>query len=336
VREAAVTAPALRFEWDTCSRARWQQLLATAPLAGYRQDWPYGEAVAAQGHRVRRCLLTAGGRPLALAQFVERRFAAGPGLVVLTHGPVWLGERGAEAEAALFAEARRTFLRGLLLWTPADGRAADRRAGFRRVMTGQSTIHLDLRRPPARIEAGLHGKWRNMLRRARQAPLEVKRIRGGPLLAWLIAANETHRRRVGYRGPSPAFFHALAGASRASDSQFALIARRGSTPVAGALFQLHGRGATYLIGHTGEEGRRLRAQYLLLWRAIEMLRERGVALLDLGGVDTVGAPGVARFKLGLGGRVVTFAGTYLVPLPWRGRQPELQDQDASRRKERAA
>ncbi len=329
--------PLLRFLWDSHSRSAWQELLRDTACSSYRQDWPYGEAVAAEGHGVRRCVAFGAGEPVALAQFVERRFAAGLRMVLLTHGPVIRAAiADNELERALFAEARRRFTGGLLLWTPATEEPRDRRAGFRRVMSGQSTIHLDLRRPLGEIEAGLHGKWRNMLRRAREAGLDIRLVRGGPLLAWLIAANEAHRRQVGYHGPSPAFLHALARSSTASRSQFALIARDGSTPVAGAVFQLHGRAATYLVGHTAPEGRRSRAQHLVLWRGIEILREQGIALLDLGGVDTVGAPGVARFKLGLGGRVVTYAGSYLVPLPWRRRRFVGEGRGALLQKERAA
>ncbi len=330
-----MTSP-FRVVWDGCNRARWQQLLATAPTCSYRQDWPYGEAAAAQGHRAHRCIVTERGEPVAMAQFLERRFPAGLRILLLTHGPVLLGGREQQVEEALLAEVRRRFGRGLLFWTPAAEEGSERRSGCRRVLSGQSTLLLGLGRPLAHIEADLHGKWRNMLRRARENRLEIRLVQGGPLLAWLISANEAHRRKVGYRGPSPAFFHALAEASRPGRSQFALVARRGSTPVAGALFQLHGRCATYLVGHTGEEGRRLRAQHLLLWRGIEVLRERGTTQLDLGGVDTVGAPGVARFKLGLGGRVVTWAGTYLLRLPWRAERAGDGSAAGGVQKERAA
>jgi lipid II:glycine glycyltransferase (peptidoglycan interpeptide bridge formation enzyme) len=40
------------------------------------------------------------------------------------------------------------------------------------------------------------------------------------------------------------------------------------------------------------------------------LREQGVRRLDLGGVDTVRSGGIARFKIGTGGQVLTLAGTF--------------------------
>jgi lipid II:glycine glycyltransferase (peptidoglycan interpeptide bridge formation enzyme) len=36
----------------------------------------------------------------------------------------------------------------------------------------------------------------------------------------------------------------------------------------------------------------------------------GIGALDLGGIDTSAAPGIARFKLGLGGTVIVLPGTW--------------------------
>ena len=90
-----------------------------------------------------------------------------------------------------------------------------------------------------------------------------------------------------------------------------LLARVQGEPVDGILVLCHGVAATYLVSWTGEAGRRHRANYLLLWRAMSALRKRGGRWLDLGGVDTTHAPGVARFKLGLGGEPFTLTGTYI-------------------------
>jgi lipid II:glycine glycyltransferase (peptidoglycan interpeptide bridge formation enzyme) len=76
------------------------------------------------------------------------------------------------------------------------------------------------------------------------------------------------------------------------------------------LFLVHGEAATYQIGWVGDAGRDLGAHNLLLWQAILKLRERGVRVLDLGGVDTARGAGLARFKIGTGGEVVTLAGVF--------------------------
>jgi lipid II:glycine glycyltransferase (peptidoglycan interpeptide bridge formation enzyme) len=77
------------------------------------------------------------------------------------------------------------------------------------------------------------------------------------------------------------------------------------------LFLIHGQTATYHIGWQDEAGRDAGAHPLLLWRAMGMLAERGVRWLDLGGVDTGPGAGIARFKLGTGGQVLTLPGTFV-------------------------
>lgn len=304
--------------WDRVKREEWRQLMASAPRAALQQDWDYGAAIAGQGHRLRRGVLRAGrNRALALVQLAERRLVGAFGACMLLRGPVWLApEQAAECAEPLVTLLRRDLGRSILLWTPEQGGEGNRWQGLRRVMTGYSTIWLDLAPEPAQLRAGLAAKWRNMLVRAEAAAVTVRECAGGSLVDWLIAANEAYRRKVGYRGPEPPFIHALGQVPQAAQSRQVLIAMEGDEPIAGVILQRHGRSATYYVGCTTPRGRELRAHHLLLWRSVLWLRQRGVTSFDLGGVDTVNAPGLARFKLGMGGEVATLAGTYLgTPLP---------------------
>ncbi len=54
----------------------------------------------------------------------------------------------------------------------------------------------------------------------------------------------------------------------------------------------------------------LRATHLLLWQAIEILKADGFEGFDLGGISAE-APGVERFKLGLGGTESWLIGGYV-------------------------
>ena len=109
-----------------------------------------------------------------------------------------------------------------------------------------------------------------------------------------------------------AFLAGLAEAARDAGELLLLVAFARGEPVAGVMLIRHGISATYEVGHVTPEGRRLRATHLLLWRGIERLHvEDGVDWLDLGGVATDRSPGIARFKLGMGGEVAILPGTFL-------------------------
>jgi lipid II:glycine glycyltransferase (peptidoglycan interpeptide bridge formation enzyme) len=87
-------------------------------------------------------------------------------------------------------------------------------------------------------------------------------------------------------------------------------AELGKNSVAGMLFLIHGRVASYHMGWADNEGRQLNAHNALLWQAMAYLQGEGMEVLDLGGVNTHDLPGISRFKLGTGGRAITLAGTY--------------------------
>jgi len=300
----------MHWRLDFLDEPAWRRLLASAEHPALQQSWGYGVAVAGQGHAVVRAVLHDGERCLALAQVVRRRLPCGWGVGLLLRGPVWLEAPDAERETVAIDRLRAALGRTLLVWQPDDADAGERRAGWRRVWTGPSTAWLDLTPPAALLRSRLDAKWRNRLVQAEATSMSAIEAVGGSDFEWLVEANERQRLRVGYRGPSAGFIRALAAAGRRG--MMALIARHEGAPVAGVLLARHGRAATYYAGVTTAAGRQLRAHHRLLWEGILRLQRAGCTALDLGGIDTVTSPGIARFKLGLGATPLTLAGSYLV------------------------
>ena len=177
-------------------------------------------------------------------------------------------------------------------------------SGAIRVMTPQSRAVLALLQDEDRQRAGLAQKWRNRLNRADKAGL---RLRHGPLPRdpqhWLLAAEAAQQRARGYRALPPAF------ALNWPETRLFTATWNGEA-IAAMLFLLHAPGASYHIGWSGETGRRLSAHTLLLWTAMRWLAARGITRLDLGPVDRDRAPGLLRFKLGSGARVVDTGHTW--------------------------
>jgi lipid II:glycine glycyltransferase (peptidoglycan interpeptide bridge formation enzyme) len=81
--------------------------------------------------------------------------------------------------------------------------------------------------------------------------------------------------------------------------------------IAGMILVRYGTSATYYISWNSETARQACAHHLMLWRAIVDLGQAGVTWLDLGGINTDTAAGVARFKLGLGGTPEILSETWL-------------------------
>ena len=325
MKPSIVDHSGLDVVWDACDHPRWGRLVGDAGKSSLEQSWAYGEAVAATAKvEVARAVVSHHGEPAAIVQAFTRRIKGLENLVRIARGPLWLLPASpAWDRAAVLAAIDRTWRLGrreLAVWMPElpAGPPSDdamRHCGRRRMVSGCTSAWVDLTRSEDALRRALDGKWRNMLRGGERAgergDLAIEAAHGrGPELDWLMQCYRSLRRARRFLGPEPDLIQAFARAAARPDDALVMRALAGRSPVAGVLFLRHGASATYYVGWTSADGRRWRAHNVLLWRAMSELRGNAVAWLDLGGINAA-APGVARFKLGVGGEIFTLAGTYI-------------------------
>jgi hypothetical protein len=307
----------MKVNWDTLSHPEWDahHAAAAAPL---QQDWAYGACMKTLGVGVLRALVEQDGTPVALAQFIIRRFVGGMASMALSSlGPVWLQPLSGADKTLVYKTLKRTMpLKNLRLIAVTPQEAQGPELGlsrWRRVMTGHSTVLLDITPGLDDLRAQLDGRWRYSLARAEESALTIHRVgTNAGQYRWLLDAEMQQREQRGLHG-LPLHFFDLYVPSRQQPAKTILTVRAdvGRDRVAGMMFLIHGEAATYQVGWSGDVGREHNAHNLILWRAIEELRERGVRQLDLGGVNTTRSAGIARFKMGTGGQVLTCAGTFI-------------------------
>lgn len=307
----------MKIDWGAQDMAAWDQAHAAA-AAPLQQDWAYGSTMVSMGARVLRARVEVDGVQVAQAQCIVRTFAKYLSLAVCTRGPLWLVPVSAKDKARVYKEMRRTLpLSGLrfMMVTPNEPLDADIGLPYvRRVMSGYSTVMLDIDQPMETLRAQLDKRWRHRLGGAEKSALNVQRMGTNPgQYRWLLDAEMQQRADRGLEGLPPLWFERYAQSrNQPSLNLLSLRADVGRDRVAGMMFLIHGQAATYQVGWTSDTGRDLHAHNLMLWRAIEALRERGVRSLDLGGVNTQRSAGIARFKMSTGGQVKQLAGSYLL------------------------
>lgn len=304
-------------KWELLPQAEWEEFHSVHHGA-LQQAWLYGEALNSLGVRVHRAMVWEDGRLLAVAQFMCKRLLGYLSVASCTRGPVWHPDVAPQQRATIFKRLRQSlpvpWLK-VVLFSP--DRSADQVdpveiQGLSRVMTGYSTVLLDLKQSLPALKAGLEGKWRNRLNKA----LATEKIRWQvqPSLKrcdWLLGQEMDQREAKKFHGLPTHFVQAYIAAAKDHRQAFVVAyAERGKNTVAGMLFLIHGRVASYHMGWADEEGRQLSAHNALLWESVAYLQNLGIEVLDLGGVNTHDLPGISRFKLGTGGRAITLAGTY--------------------------
>ena len=307
----------MNVAWDAVTRNNWE-LFHKEHGGALQQSWAYGQALETLKVRIVRAVVLDGNTMLGIAQFIVRRFAGYLALASCTRGPLWHPDLPAQDRArGLRAIQKSLPLRPLRVPlfspdAPASPAVEDETRGLWRVMTGYSTVMLDLRRPLAQLRSDLEGKWRNRLVKAEAQDGLATRVEPNLPECLRLLEREAHQRsEKKFHGLPTAFVQAYIEAAPSKEQAFAVSwAQTRKETSAAMLFLIHGSGATYHVGWADETGRKSNAHNLLLWRGIDYLKKAGIERLDLGGVNTRDLPGISRFKLGSGGRVLTLAGTY--------------------------
>lgn len=256
----------------------------------FTQTDAYAQAAGVFGARVRRVDLGCG---TALA--VARR-----GIRLITRGPIWTAGSDDERRAALRRFARWP---GMTIATPDAAMAG---FGLIPLVTPAHHAIWDIGVEVTVLRAALAGKWRNRLAAAERGGLRVQR---GGARAWadLVAAEAGQRGARGYRALPPAFSAALP-----EDTRRIWVWRQDGQVRAAMGFVVERGTASYHLGWADDAARAAGAHGVMLWQAALALRGEGVRWLDLGQVDDVAAPGLARFKRGTGAVVRPLGATVLV------------------------
>lgn len=313
--DASMIAPDITIQWDQINGQAYQSLMDDRSIA-YQQHWAYGEVVRQFGGQTHRGVLYEGKNPIACIQLQTRRIMKCLNLAIAMRGPVWLhDDTSPDIKAACYRAIKRQHtLRWpymILLMPDSGDQEILRQTGLRKVVSGYSTVMIDLSQGEDTLLAAMDGKWRNQLRSAEKKNVACSKV-GLKLeqYRWLLEEECSQRQRIGYAALNPGLvpcYQLMAG----KDALLALRATSGKNTVAGILCLIHGNTATYHIGWSDEDGKKLAAHNLLLWEAMKQLKARDITQFDLGGVNTEDGAGIARFKLGTGGALLTLPGTYM-------------------------
>ncbi len=303
--------------------AAWDAFVEANPRASYLQLSGWARTKVANGWRPWAIEAQAPGG-LVGARVLLRRPAGVPWTFAYApRGPLAASWEAASLSA--FTERVRTSARRgerishlrvdpeIELDGPDDLDGSTRRAlqslGWRPAPEVQPSVTrvIDLAPDEAALWAGLRGKWRQYVNRARSSGITVEERGAADLPAFhaVMAATSTRtgtpiRTEASYRAIWDAF-----APDRRARLLFA-VDRDGSPQAVLFLVRAGGRVVEPYGGMTNA-GAVSRANYLLKWEAIRSSREAGGSSYDMWGLVN---PGIRQFKEGFGGREVRLVGAF--------------------------
>jgi len=311
------------------SAADWERAARATPDYSFRQAWAYSDELARRRRARAEFVRIDAGAPIGYASVrVKRLPLPGAGLAFVSFGPLVAG--GVNADGAV--ELLRRCLDALVREYVVDRRLAlriapplvapDRAAGVEAVYRDAGfepseqaaryrTIIVDLRPPAEDIRRSLDQKWRNQLNNAERRGLAVAMDDGPEALGRFEPLFEQLRQRKDFAVDLDcAFFDRVQRAAQEGSRLVVATVSDGNRDVAGAVVDLAGETAVYVLGATTQEGMKCKAAYALHWSIMMAARDRGCRWYDLGGIDPQENPGVHHFKVGFGGIDITAPGPF--------------------------
>jgi len=169
------------------------------------------------------------------------------------------------------------------------------------------TLILDLTKPEEEILQAMHQKTRYNIRLAEKRGVKIMEASAERFEEfWQLLVTTGDRDEFNPHGRS--YYQAMLK----MDNSFVklLFAEYQGQPLAGNLVVFFGDTATYIHGGSANERREMMAPYALQWHNIKLAKQLGYKYYDFHGIDESKWPGVTRFKMGFGGQVVRYPGTF--------------------------
>jgi hypothetical protein len=310
--------PGYGAEVDSVDKESWESLLRGFDDANIYQTWSY-EAVISGEKKVSRLVLKKGGVVTALAQVRLVKVPFTPfGAAHIRGGPVWRrkGERPSmeifrQALRALrneYACKRRLVVRILPSLFNHQAGTFDpilEEEGFDRLSLepADRTLLIRLDKDVDQLRRGLDQKWRNRLNYAERQNLDVMEGDEDLLFSDFIDIyDEMHARKRFVKTSDVRQFREMQEILPTPLRMRVSMAYYGKNPAAGLICSPIGDTGVCLFAATANAGLNSQASYLLQWRTLCWLREKGVKWYDLNGISPQANPGTYRFKAGLCGK----------------------------------
>lgn len=307
------------IDWDSLSVRDWYDVYVRLPRTNIVQSYAYAKAIR-QIHFQNTSFGAIHNTARDIIGLVQMQNLSSFGFkrTFIDRGPLWLAPNP-EADQNFWSVIARQYPARFLhkrrfipeIESTPDAQTMFDNLEFKKTGEGYQTIWLDLTPPLEDIKNGFDKKWRNSLHRAQRENLNIQIDTDAQMLGPLLKNYMLDRAQKKYAGASPKFIRAMEGYKSEHDNSFIVSACDDTgIPIAMMYFWRHGPSATYQIGWANDLGRKTSAHYAMMWRAIEHLKSMGVRNLDLGGINPDTAPGMTKFKSGLGGHKFETAGIY--------------------------
>lgn len=305
-------------EFDTVDKHEWYKIVDQFSDSNIYQTWSY-DAIRCGEDKISHFVLRLSNKIVAAGQArIVRIPVLGVGAAYVRWGPFW-APRNQKADPTVFRMAVRALRneyvcrRGLilrifpLLYDDNSNLCLESllKEGYTRVSKKHRarTLILDIQPLIEELRKNMHQKWRNCLNKAERNQLEVIEGCDDSLFVDFIGIYRELLRRKKFQEPNDINEFRIIQKELPTEFKMRIfLSRSNGFSSAGAIFTAIGDTGVYLFGATNDEGMKNNGSYLLQWKAIQWMKNKGCRYYNLNGINSLTNPGSYRFKSRLSGK----------------------------------
>lgn len=305
-----LTSKTNRFKCEAISKddeakARWQKLFNKLKLSNITQDWAYGEVKEnADGWCLERYIIKVDQSDVGIIQVLSKKVLGRSIVYRVNKGPILIEdynnvENELLAMKELYKRIKHPSLFFYVPFSPMSGSSYIKtiQAGWKNWdIYGFPTGTIDLSFSEEELRKNLDSKWRNQLKSSEKYGYELKS--GTISFSELLRKYAEEQKDKSFTGVSEKM---LIEMSNSVDRPLRIyyVEDDDGNLLAFDIFYRHGKDATYYVGWNSEDGRRKYMNNFLLYHSAIALKNEGVEILDLGGIEYIHTESIAKFKDGL-------------------------------------
>ncbi len=288
------------------SKQDYEQFLAAA-RGSFLQSWEWGEFQASLNQKVFRFALVQDQQIKIAAQFIEQTIPhLGGKYLYAPHGP----NGDLQLTQKFLNEIAHQFPDYWFIRVEPTKELPNFGEPTLRIQPGK-TLVIDLSRSEDELQKNMHQKTRYNIRVAQKHGVEISTLENSEQISEAIKLISETSKRQNFTDHPASYYQALAKLVHTPATGLEIkisTAQYKGQLLNCAIFVDSLETRTYLFGGSSDQYRNVMAPYLLHWHAIQDAKNSGKKFYDWWGIETATGktPGFARFKLGWGGKEITY------------------------------
>lgn len=276
------------------------------------QLWGWGEVKAAHGWQVVRLFMGQGSVEAAAQVLIRRLPWPFRALAYIPRGPVVISDADKVTTLEAVANYVKAEIGAVSLKIEPDWEELGDLPNWRQsdnTILIPKTLALDLRRSEEDLLATMSKKTRQYIRKSGKEGLVVRQVKSREELAVCLEIYHQTAARAGFALHGDQYYYDVY--NKLDDHSPVIAAFYEDKPVAFLWLAISQATAFELYGGMNEVGQATRANYLLKWETIRLMKKWGVEKYDMNGLLN---DGVSNFKRGFASHENMLVGTYDRPL----------------------